>query len=532
MTATSKSPVTKSQVVIIGGGHSGLVAAFYLAKAGLKPLVLERSTRIGGGAITTEISPGFHCPSLSHEVLVHDQIVAEMELRQHGLELLSAEADVCALSTNGDPIVLWNESGRAADALRARRAKDGQAYLTYREAVDRATALLGDVLTSPAPDINSPGISDLWQLLKTGREFRALGSRHAHQLLRWLPMPIADFAREWFEDDLLRAAIAGPGVSGTMLGPRSAGSTLVMLLREAHRRLSGQRRLQVRGGPGRLTQAMAAAAIAAGAEIRTEAEVERIIVRDERVTGLVVSGREIATTTVVSCVDPKTTFLELFDPVDLTPDFLSKMRHYRAQGTIAKVNLALATLPRFRGVNDASMLTGHIHIGPDLDYLERAFDHAKYGEVSRSPWLDVTVPSIMDTQLAPAGGHVMSVYAHYAPYSLRGTDWPSMRQTVLTRVLTTLEHHAPGFGSTIVKAQIITPAELHSDYGFAGGHIFHGELAPDQLYAMRPLLGAGRYESPVRGVFLSGAGTHPGGFMSGINGRLAAQHMLRSGAIR
>jgi phytoene dehydrogenase-like protein len=178
------------------------------------------------------------------------------------------------------------------------------------------------------------------------------------------------------------------------------------------------------------------------------------------------------------------------------------------------------------------MLTGHIHIGPDLDYLERAFDHAKYGEVSRSPWLDVTVPSIMDTQLAPAGGHVMSVYAHYAPYSLRGTDWPSMRQTVLTRVLTTLEHHAPGFGSTIVKAQIITPAELHSDYGFAGGHIFHGELAPDQLYAMRPLLGAGRYESPVRGVFLSGAGTHPGGFMSGINGRLAAQHMLRSGAIR
>ena len=521
-----------TQVVIIGGGHNGLVAAFYLAKAGLKPLVLERSARVGGGAITTEISPGFHCPTLSHEVLIHDQIVADMELRRHGLGFLEPDADVCALSTNGDPLVLWNNSGRTAEALRARRPQDGQAYPAFRDAVDRAAALLGEVLTSPPPDIDSPGASDLWRLLKTGREFRGLGKRGAHQLLRWLPMPIADFAREWFEDDLLRAAIAGPGVSGTMLGPRSAGSTLVMLLREAHRRLSGHRRLQVHGGPGRLTQTMAAAATAAGAEIRTGAAVERIVVRDERVAGLVVSGREIATTTIVSCVDPKTTFLDLFDPVDLTPDLLSKMRHYRSQGTIAKINLALASLPPFRGVTDPSMLTGHIHIGPDLHYLERAFDHAKYGEVSASPWLDVTVPSVLDGELTPTGGHVMSVYAHYAPYSLRGADWPSMRQTVLTRVLATLEHHAPGLGSTIVSAQIITPAEMQSDYGFSGGHIFHGELAPDQLYAMRPLLGAGRYESPVRGVFLCGAGTHPGGFMSGISGRLAAQHVLRSGVVR
>ena len=521
-----------TQVVIIGGGHNGLVAAFYLAKAGLKPLVLEGSARIGGGAITTEISPGFHCPTLSHEVLIHDQIVTDMELGRHGLALLSPGADVCALSPNGDPLVLWSHNARTADALRVRRPQDGNKYLTFRDGVDRAAALLADVLSSPPPDIDSPGASDLWRLLKTGREFRGLGKRGAHQLLRWLPMPIADFAREWFEDELLRAAIAGPGVSGTMLGPRSAGSTLVMLLRETHRRLSGQRRLQVRGGPGRLTQAMAAAATAAGAEIRTGARVDRIVVRDERVTGLVVSGREIATTTILSCVDPKTTFLELCDPVDLTPDFLSKMRNYRAQGTVAKINLALAALPPFRGVTDSSMLNGHIHIGPDLDYLERAFDHAKYGEVSTSPWLDLTVPSVLDAELAPAGGHVMSVYAHYAPYSLRGTDWPSMRQTLLTRVLATLEHHAPGLGSTIVSAQIITPAEMHSDYGFSGGHIFHGELAPDQLYAMRPLLGAGRYESPIRGVFLCGAGTHPGGFMSGINGRLAAQHVLRSGLVR
>ena len=331
-----------------------------------------------------------------------------MELGRHGLGLLSAGADVCALSPNGDPLVLWSNYARTADALRVRRPQDGNKYLTFRDGVDRAAALLADVLSSPPPDIDSPGVSDLWRLLKTGREFRGLGTRGAHQLLRWLPMPIADFAREWFEDELLRAAIAGPGVSGTMLGPRSAGSTLVMLLRETHRRLSGQRRLQVRGGPGRLTQAMAAAATAAGAEIRTGARVDRIVVRDERVAGLVVAGREIATTTILSSVDPKTTFLELFDPVDLTPDFLSKMRNYRAQGTVAKINLALAALPPFRGVTDSSMLTGHIHIGPDLDYLERAFDHAKYGEVSTSPWLDLTVPSVLDAELAPSGGHVMS----------------------------------------------------------------------------------------------------------------------------
>ncbi len=518
-----------TQVVIIGGGHNGLVAAFYLAKAGLKPLVLERSDHVGGGAITAEISPGFRCPALSHEIVLHDQIVADMEL---GLDLLSPEADVCALSPDGDPLVLWTDHTRAAEAARARHPHDGDAFLKFREGIDRAVGVIGDMLTAPPADIDSPGASDLWRLLKTGREFRGLGKRGGHQLLRWLPMPIADFTREWFEDELLRAAIAGPGLSGTMLGPRSAGSTLVMLLREAHRRLSGRRRMQVRGGPGRLTQVLAAAATAAGAEIRTNARVERIIIRNDRVEGLVVSGIELPATTVLSSVDPKTTFLELFDPVDLTPDFLLKMRNYRAQGTVAKVNLALSSLPRFRGVSDVSMLTGHIHIGPDLDSLERAFDHVKYGEVSASPWLDITVPSVLDSGLAPAGGHVMSVYVHYAPYALRGADWSSMRQTLLTRVIKTLEDHAPGLSSTMVSANIITPAEIHSDYGFWGGHMFHGELSPDQLYAMRPLLGFGRYESPVRGVFLCGAGTHPGGFMSGINGRLAAQHVLRSASIR
>lgn len=520
-----------TNVVIIGGGHNGLAAAFYLAKAGFKPLVLERGDHVGGGAITTELCPGFKCPTLSHEVLLHDQIAREMDLRRHGMELLSPTAQVCAVSENG-PLVLWTDDARSAEGLRARHPRDADAYPRFRDAIDRTASVLAVALTSPPPDIDSPSAGDIWQLLKAGREFRALGKRGGHQLLRWAPMAVADFVREWFDDELLRAAIAAPGVSGTMLGPRSAGSTLVLLLREAHRHLSGQRRVQVRGGPGRLTQAMAAAATAAGAEIRTGAPVERIVVRDDRVEGVVVAGQEIHAATVLSCADPKTTFLELLDPMDLAPDFLAKMRNYRALGTVAKVNLALSALPAFIGVTDASMLTGRIHIGPDLDYLERAFDHAKYGETSAAPWLDISLPSVLDPELAPAGGHVMSVYAHYAPYTLRGSSWSSTQDALLATVLETLEQHAPGIRSAVVAANLVTPAALHTDYGFSGGHIFHGELSLDQLYAMRPLLGFGRYESPVGGLYLCGGGTHPGGFLTGASGRLAAQRVLRAGALR
>jgi phytoene dehydrogenase-like protein len=242
-----------TQVAIIGGGHNGLVAAFYLAKAGLKPLVLERSDQVGGGAITTEISPGFRCPTLSHEVLLHDQIAADMELRRHGLGLLSPDADVCALSPNGDPLVLWTNQERAAEALRARGPRDGDAFLKFRDGLDHAVGVLVDVLTAPPADIDRPGASDVWRLIKTGREFRGLGKHRAYQLLRWLPMPIADFAREWFDDDLLRAAIAGPGVSGTMLGPRSAGSAVSRCAadRAASRRRWPQRQLPParRSGP-------------------------------------------------------------------------------------------------------------------------------------------------------------------------------------------------------------------------------------------------------------------------------------------
>jgi phytoene dehydrogenase-like protein len=511
-----------NRVVVVGAGHNGLVAAFYLAKAGLKPLVLEARDEVGGGAVTSELHPGFRVPRLSHHAYVWTDIVREMDLTRHGVELLEPRADVFAPDGNGRALVLYSNAQRSADAIRAVSRKDAQAYPSYRAAMDRVTDVLASLFVSPPPDIDRPGARDLWNLLGTGRAFRALGRRDGYRLLRWGPMPVADLMGEWFESDLLAAALAAPGVSNTMFGPRSAGSALVLLMQEAHRRLANGT-LRAKGGPGALTQAMAQAARAAGAEIRTGTPVEHILTSNERVTGVVAAGAEIGADRVVSAVDPKTTFLRLIDPTDLSPEFARQIRNYRAAGTVAKVNLALSALPRFAGAADADALSGRIHIGPAIDYLERAFDHAKYGEMSEEPWLDVTIPSIVDPGLAPAGAHVMSVYVHYAPATLRGTDWIQQGEALRRSVLRTLERYAPGTEALIVAGEVITPRELEQGFGFAGGHGFHGELALDQLFTMRPLLGYARYDAPIHGLSLCGAGTHPGGFLTGASGRHAAR---------
>ncbi len=516
-----------STVVIIGGGHNGLAAAYYLAKAGRKPIVLEARGIVGGGAITGEVHPGFRCPTLTHHTCVHADIARDMDLATHGVEFLTPPVEVFAPGDNGFPIVLSADRLRTRDALRQRSPRDAEAYPTYRSTLARIAGALGGMLTQPPPDIDRPGTGDLWNLLKLGRRIRSLGTRDAYRLLRWAPMPVADLMSEWFETDLLRAALSAPALSGTMFGPRSAGSGLVLLLRHAHQQLADGAS-QVRGGPGALTNAMAAAARAAGADIRTNARVERILIGNNQVAGVLVDGRELPATVVMSAIDPKSTFLTLVTPTDLGPDFRSKMQHYRAAGTVAKVNLALSALPAFRGATSPEWLAGRIHIGPTLDDMERAFDRAKYGEVPVDPWLDVAIPSILDPGLAPGGGHVMSVYAHYAPHRLRGVEWDAAKQTLLDAVLRTLDRFAPGTSALVIAAQVLTPADLETEYGFHGGHIFHGELALDQLFAARPLLGYARYDSPIRGLYLCGAGTHPGGFLTATSGRLAAQTVLKA----
>jgi phytoene dehydrogenase-like protein len=512
-------------VVVIGGGHNGLAAAFYLARAGLKPIVLESRPACGGGAITTDLYPGFRCPTLAHHTPLSSEVVREMALGGHGLAVLRPAVDTFAPGFDGPPLIVHDDPAKTAEAIRGLNARDAETYPAYRAVIQDVAGVVASLLKSPPPDIDHPSARDLWNLLKTGREFRALEKKSRYRLLRWGPMPVADLTREWFTSELLCASIAGPAVSGTMTGPRSAGSGLVLLLHEATRHLAGGA-WRARGGPGVLTQAMVSAARSAGADVRTSTRVDQILVASDRVSGVIAGGQRIEASTIVSAIDPKTTFLKLIDPADLAPDFLSKVRNYRAAGTLAKVNLALSALPSFG--SSAESVAGRIHIGPDLDYLERAFDHAKYGEVSDQPWLDVTIPSVLDPGLAPSGAHVMSIYAHYAPYRLRGADWRSATDTLLRRVLSTLERFAPGIGRLVLAAQTVTPPDLESEYGFHGGHVFHGELSLDQIATMRPLLGHARYASPVRGLYMCSAGTHPGGFMTGASGKLAAREILRS----
>jgi phytoene dehydrogenase-like protein len=509
--------------IVIGGGHNGLIAAFYLAKAGVKPIVLESRDAVGGGAATSEIHPGFRCPTLTHEVLLQQRIVHDMDLGRHGLALLTPPAQVCSLSSAG-PLVIYGDPERTQQSITSFSGKDAAALPLFQTALQRTASVLASAFEYAPPSIVKPGAADLWNLLKTARTFRSLGKRDARRLLRWGPMPVADLMHEWFEHELVRATMAGPALIGTMLGPRSAGSSLMLLIREAHRQLAGGSARRVKGGPGVAAHALSSAARAAGAEIRTSTTVDRIVVRDSAVRGVTAGGQTIEADVVLSSADPKTTFLRLIEPSELSPDFAGKIQNYRANGTVAKVNLALASLPDFRCAPEA--LTGRIQIGPDLDYLERAFDHAKYGEFSAQPWLELTIPSLLDGSLAPPGSHVASIYVHYAPRALRSTDWTGARDALLNAALAVLEDAVPGIRQQIIAAQVITPLDLEREYGLAGGHIFHGELALDQLFTMRPLLGSARYGTPIRGLYLCGAGTHPGGFMTGASGRLAARTLL------
>jgi len=340
-------------------------------------------------------------------------------------------------------------------------------------------------------------------------------------------MAVADLVAEWFESDLLQAAIAARGVFGTAQGPWSAGTSAVMLLNAAVDPAPGGSSITLKGGPGALTRAMADAAREAGAEIRTDAAVARILVTDGRASGVVLAdGTEILARAVVSNADPRRTLLGMVDPIELDPGFLSKVRNYRCPGTTAKVNLALGGLPSFHGVANPADLHGRVQIGASVDYIERAFDASKYGEIPAEPYLDITIPSIQDPSAAPEGRHVLSAYVQFVPYRLAGgADWPSMRDRLLQAVLRTLESHAPGIQALVEHAQVITPYDLEHTYGYTGGHILHGEPSLDQLFTMRPILGWAQYRMPIRSLYLCGAGTHPGGGITGGSGRNAAREI-------
>jgi phytoene dehydrogenase-like protein len=521
----------KRDVVIIGGGHNGLITAFYLAKAGYKPLILERSAQVGGAAITDEFHPGFRCSTLAHTAgPIRPDVVRDMQLEKHGLKTITPDICVTALSPDGRALSLYQDTKKSSASISAFSQKDAAKYPEFQQSLGKISKVIADALATPPPDIDNPSPGDLWSMLQTGRAIRKLGSRDMFRLLRWGPMAVADLAAEYFETELLRAVIAARGVFGTFLGPWSAGSTLVLLIRAAGDSHPAGSASFVAGGMGGVTQAMASAAKAAGVEIRTGAEITEIRVQNGTATGVLLStGEEIHAKAVISNADPKRTLLKLTDPVHLSPDFVQKLQHYRGNGTVAKVNLALSGLPKFSALpnGDSSALRGRIHIGNEIDYLERAFDESKYGNFSPQPYLEATIPSLTDPTIAPEGKHVMSVYMQYAPYTLKG-DWEQQRKALGQTVVQTLAQYAPNLPEMILTHQIITPLDLEEKYGLTGGQIFHGELALDQFFTMRPLLDWARYRTPIENLYLCGSGTHPGVGLTGGSGANAAREIVKA----
>lgn len=514
--------------LIIGGGHNGLTTAFYLAKAGLKVTVLERRGMVGGAAVTEEIAAGYRCPTMAHATgPIRAAVARDMRLAQR-VEFIHPDPRLIALAPDGRALAFSIDIARTSETIRAFSTRDAARYADFCATMTRLAGFLSALLESTPPSIDAPNTSELWDLLKTGRRFRALGRDDSFRLLRWGPMAVADLVAEWFETDLLQAAIAARGVFGTAQGPWSAGSGAVLLLNSAMDPAPGGSSVTVKGGLGALTAAMADAAREAGAEIRTNVDVDAVLVQDGRALGVrTADGAEIHARAVISNADPRRTLLDLVDPGELDPAFLAKMRNYRTPGTTAKINLALGALPSFRA--NAADLHGRIHIGPSIDYLERAFDASKYGEVSAEPYLDVTIPTLLDPSLAPEGRHVMSVYAQFAPYRLaKGRDWATERHTLASNVMQVLERYAPGIQSLVEHQQVFTPRDLEATYGLTGGHILHGEPSLDQLFTMRPILGWAQYRTPIDGLFLCGAGTHPGGGVTAAPGHNAAREIVKA----
>jgi phytoene dehydrogenase-like protein len=527
------------RVLLIGGGHNALVTAFYLAKGGFKPLVLERREMVGGGAVTEEFHPGFRASTLAHTVgPLRADIARDMRLDKYDFHLCHPDPRVFAPTPEGKALLFYNDHTKTAGGIAQLSAKDASSYTEFARALEQVSAVCAHIASITPPDIASPSAEDVWNLFKTGRNIRGLGKNGIFNLLRWGPMAAADFVAEFFETELIRAVIAARGIFGSALGPWSAGSTAVLLLRAAADPHPVGTAAFPRGGLGSLTRVLAEAARNAGAEIRTQAEVRHIRIKNDAVTAVVLSdGEEIPSEAVVSGVDPKRTFFHLVDPSQLDPTFALRIGNVRAAGTVAKVNLALYDLPYFPALNGTvgsdgfrQALSGRIHIGPGIDYLERAFDASKYGEFSTAPYLDVTIPTLLDPSLAPEGKHVLSACVQFAPFKLKEGNWSSRRKQLSDTVVKTLSIYAPNLANFIESTQVITPQDLETTYGFTGGHIFHGELALDQLFTMRPVLDWARYKTPIRGLFLCSSATHPGNGLTGASGANAAReiiHVLR-----
>ena len=528
----------KYDAIVIGGGHNGLVAAAYLARAGKKTVVLERRPLVGGAAVTEEIFPGFKFSVFSYVVsLLRPEIIRDLELPKHGLQILPLESTVTPLD-NGDYLGSWADPDESRAELERHSPRDAEAAARFGRLMHHMAMAVRPILGMVPPDPSSLAPSDLRSLLRLGRHMRGLGAEHFHALHKLMTMSSADYLDEWYELDPLTATKSASGIIGTFLGPRSPGSAYV-LLHHYMGEIDGAFRAWgfQRGGTGAISESIASAARAAGAQIRLDAGVERVLVNNGRTVGVALTnGDEVRAPIVVSSLDPRRTFLQLLERKELPSELVTDVERYKFRGSSGKVNLALSGLPDFTCLREASdpslrvrALRGAISISPSVSYLERAYDDAKYGEFSRNPYMDIVIPSMIDPGMAPPGKHVMSVFVQYAPYNLNGGWTDEKREAFGDAVVNTIARYAPNIKSLILGRQVLTPADIERITGLSEGNIFQGELALHQLFFLRPAAHWAKYRTPIRGYWQCGAGTHPGGGIMGASGRLAALEITGDG---
>jgi len=535
MSAQPKLP-KNYDVIVVGGGHNGLVAAGYLAKAGRNVLVLEKRNIVGGAAITEELIPGFKFSSLADGAghLAPD-VVAELNLDQHGYQILPTDPLILSLLPDGKHLTIWHDVNRTTQEISKFSQADAEAYPKFIRWMQKISRIVAEMNKITPPDLPEVGLNDLKKLFSFVRPVRGLGWKHIAQVVRILPMSVVDLLSEWFQSDIVKGAIAASAVIYSSFGPQEINSTAYTFLYYWSVSNTGLFRSsgQLAGGMGTLTQALANSAMSFGAEILTYTEIERINIQDGKASGVTLAnGDQISAEIVISATDARTTFLELVDPYYLDSKFIWHVSNIKYQGAMARVHFALDRLPNFVGLNNKEdtlhLLSGHVQIAPTTTYIQKAHDPTKYGSFSRQPYLDLQIPTIIDSSLAPQDKHIMSVTVKYMPYKLKDGNWDDLRETVGQLVINTLSDYAPDFGQCIEQYKIITPLDMEDVYNLPEGSPVHGEMTLNQFMWMRPVPGNAQYNTPVDGLYLCSAATHPGGGVTGINGRNASRQIIKN----
>ena len=524
--------VSRYDAIIVGGGHNGLVTAAYLAKAGKRVLVLERRYQPGGACVTEELWPGYRVSVASYlSSLLSPKVTTDLELEKYGYKVDAKDPAFFSPFPDNRYLFMWQDRNKTLAEIAKFSRHDAEVYPAYEEHLERLSIVVESLLHVTPPVFPPKGVFDLPEYLKLLGKMRGLSAKEIVGLVKIFTQSAAEFLDEWFENEEIKVTLATDGVIGANGGPRSPG-TAYILLHHCMGGVAGHRGLWgfVRGGMGAISNAIAASAKAAGAEIRTDAEVQTIKIENGRARGVVLrSGEEFDAPLIASNLDPKRTFLSLVDERHLDAEFLDQIHKYRCEGTSIKINLAVSALPNFRAL-PGTLGPQHratMHICPDIDYVEKAWDDAKYGRPSKSPLLELTSPTQYDPSLAPAGKHIIGIFLQYAPYRLREGTWDELREPFTRRVLEIIDDYAPGFSSGVEHVQTLTPLDLEREYGLTGGNIFHGEMSIDQMFMLRPVSGWARYRTPIRGLFMCGSGTHPGGGVMGTPGHNAAREMLK-----